>query len=146
MKYFTADLYERFNSRDVDVADRADDQWRKAAARYEARLKKIRGSLPAAVRALADTLCLHDAEVMAVGQNPTRASIVARQGGKLYWLSYGLTREMESTRRRRSGVFGRDPVSWLYDEVDMSGADRFVHRILLSDGQMITLTFDAFEY
>jgi hypothetical protein len=146
MKYFTADLYERFNSRDVDVADRADDQWKKAEARYEARLQRIRGGLPDAVRELADELCLHDAEIMAIGHDDARASIVARQGSSLYWLSYGLSRAMESTRSRRAAAFSREPVVWLYDEVDMPAAGRFVHRILLSDGQQITLTFEAFKY
>jgi hypothetical protein len=118
MKYFTADLYERFNSRDVDVADRADDEWRKAEARYEARLQRIRGGLPEAVRELADELCLHDAEIMAIGHNDARASIVVRQGSSLYWLSYGLSRAMESTRSRRAAAFSREPVVWLYDEVE----------------------------
>lgn len=146
MKYFTADLYERFNSRDVDVADRADDQWKKAEVRYEARLQRIRGSLPAVVRELADKLCLHDAEVMAIGETRGRASIVAKQRDKLYWLSYGLTSKVESKGPRRSTTFFGGPAYWLYDEVDMPAADHFVHRILLRDGREITLKFDSFEY
>jgi hypothetical protein len=146
MKYFTADLYERFNSRDIEVADRADTQWRKAEAKYQARLDKIRSRLPASIRDLADKLCLHDAEILSLGHDTDTASILARAENVLYCLSYALTSKVASTPPRRSPAFSNHAVRWLYDEVDMPAPSKFSHRILLSDGREISLFFAGFAY
>ncbi len=146
MKYFTATLYERFNSRDIEIADRADTQWRKAEAKYEARLDKIRIRLPATVRELADKFCLHDAEILSIGHDGDTASILVRADNVLYCLSYGLTSKLWTTPPRRSPAFSNQAVRWLYDEVDMPAKGKFSHRILLSNGREISLSFSNFDY
>ena len=57
MKYFTAALYQQFNSFDVDEAERADETWDKAEAAYKERLARIREHMPSQVVKLSE-LCL----------------------------------------------------------------------------------------
>src|SRR5579884_3214898 len=63
MRFFTPDLYERFNSPDDGEADRAQEEWEKALQAYRRHLDEFRDRMPSSVRKLAE-LCLHDAEVL----------------------------------------------------------------------------------
>src|SRR5947209_1977788 len=63
MKYFTLELYQQFNSDDVDEAERADEAWDRAEAAYKKRLARIRLHMPSQVVRLSE-LCLHDALVV----------------------------------------------------------------------------------
>ena len=67
MRFFTPELYVRFNSADDAEADVADAEWESAVAAYRRHLDGLRDRIPMQVRALAD-LCLHDAELLAVQQ------------------------------------------------------------------------------
>jgi hypothetical protein len=64
MNYFTPELYQQFNSFDVEEAERADEAWDRAEVAYRERLASIREHLPAQVVRLSE-LCLHDALVVA---------------------------------------------------------------------------------
>jgi len=46
MNYFTPELYQQFNSFDVDAAERADEAWDRAELAYKERLATIRERLP----------------------------------------------------------------------------------------------------
>src|SRR5712691_10634768 len=46
MKYFTPELYQQFNSFDVDEAERADEAWDRAEVAYKERLASIREHMP----------------------------------------------------------------------------------------------------
>lgn len=142
MKYFTAALYEQFNSRDIDTADAADTLWDQAEARYKVRLSQVRRHLPAAAKALADELCLHDADLINLAASPTDALILARQQNTLFVLGYHLTAPASIGAPRQSPVFSEQGVRWLYDEVDMPKRGEFSHDVLLSNGQEIGLVFD----
>ena len=50
MRFFTHDLYVRFNSPDDGVADDAHADWEAAVRDYHAHLAKIRDRLPSPVR------------------------------------------------------------------------------------------------
>src|SRR5260370_30675758 len=63
MKHFTSELYQQFNSFDVEVAERADEAWDKAEAAYKERLASIREYMPSQVVKLSE-LRLHDALVV----------------------------------------------------------------------------------
>jgi hypothetical protein len=60
MKYFTPELYQQFNSFDVDEAERADEAWDRAEAAYKERLARIRENMSSQVVRLSE-LSLHDA-------------------------------------------------------------------------------------
>lgn len=64
MKYFTRDLYLRFNSPDNAIADQADEDSEHAIAEYNKYLEGIRHRLPTEVEKLSN-LCLHDANLLA---------------------------------------------------------------------------------
>ena len=63
-KFFTLDLYHRFNSPDVDEALRADADWEDAIVRYKKYLQTYRDELPPGAKKLAEEVNLHDAEVL----------------------------------------------------------------------------------
>lgn len=63
MRFFTPDLYLRFNSSDDEIADLANDDWEKALGAYEAQLSRIQDKLSEQPRKLAE-LSLHDYELL----------------------------------------------------------------------------------
>src|SRR5262249_20816933 len=79
MKYFTPELLSHFQSADDDLFEKAHDDWERAIGRSERRWKKIRSAFPAAVQQFNDDqVCLHDAELLTIGQEGERLVIVAQ--------------------------------------------------------------------
>jgi hypothetical protein len=146
MKYFTADLYAQYNSRELAAADRANTQWDKAEKRYTARLGRIRSRLPAKVRQLADKLCFHDAELISLGRSTAGAHLLLREGNLLHLLSYRLSQPLVVSKPHRSHAFSPNAVRWLYDEVDLLRSGNYCHGILLSDGRELRIVFDRFNH
>lgn len=144
MKYFTPALYQRFNSADIEIADTADAAWDKAQAKYQQRLATIRKRLPSALRELADVVCLHDGEVLNLLKGDDEAILWIRKRNLLYVLRYQGLRQVQVTGPLQARCFSANLVRWLFDEVDVSGRS-FVHRILLSSGSMILLSFGDFQ-
>jgi hypothetical protein len=69
LRYFTPELYLRFNSaNDVD-ADEADDAWEQAIRDYHSHLDRIRPDMPPRVREFAEKICLHDAELITMHED-----------------------------------------------------------------------------
>src|SRR3954467_10228942 len=64
MKFFTPELFLKFNSSDHEVADRADEEWEEAIGAYRKHLDGLSDQMPSQVKQLAN-LCLHDAELLA---------------------------------------------------------------------------------
>ena len=64
MKFFTPELFIKFNSPDDVVADRADEDWEAAIREYRSHLEGLRDQMPSQVKELAG-LSLHDAELLA---------------------------------------------------------------------------------
>ena len=117
MKYFTPQRYVAFNSADDSVADRANDDWEQTIAAYRQHLKSVQSRLPIKVR--------HD--------------------GQVHVLTYLLVAEPLVSRPIESPVFETDQPHWLYDEFDLDDAGTVTHRILLSDGPVLSLRFVAFD-
>lgn len=67
MRFFTHELYRRFNSDKDDNANRANEEWENALEAYQNHLESLRGHMPSPVRKIAD-LCLHDAELLACAE------------------------------------------------------------------------------
>lgn len=145
MKYFTRTLYERFNSPNASIADRADARWDAAAERYRTRLAAIRSQLPPTVRRLADEIYLHDAQIVNLVHVPDSLAIWARQGNRLYILSYRLLRPLTISDPIESPLYSRGRAFWLYDEIDRPRQGVFTHKILLSDGRELKIVFDQLD-
>jgi hypothetical protein len=164
MKYFTPELYQQFNSFDVEEAERADAAWDRAEAAYQERLARIREYMPSQVVKLSE-LCLHDALVVSrveltdpvggfrlldgVCSPPlpslwTAVAIVSvTVGAEVISLIYAL-RDHITTRESPPGWrFSKLQEQWLYDEVDMINdrSGQFVHRILFSTGITLEIPF-----
>src|SRR5437867_2658966 len=64
MRFFTPELYLKFNSSNEEEADQADEAWEAAIRAYQLHLDSVRDRMPSPVVRLTE-LCLHDAEVLA---------------------------------------------------------------------------------
>ncbi len=159
MKFFTPELYVRFNSANEDEADRANDEWESALAEYREHLSRIRDSMPSTVRKLTE-LCLHDAEFLGLEQNvdplllPTNeiaphaswtatAIIDVNQKGKIVSLIYLLWDRVREHASMQRWPFSKECPHWLYDEVDVAPSPQrmFLHRILMSNGRVLEIPF-----
>src|SRR5205807_8104926 len=61
MRFFTPELYLRFNSRDDAVATAADAEWEMAIARFKVYLESFRDKMPSQVVNLSK-MCIHDVD------------------------------------------------------------------------------------
>ena len=151
MRFFTPDLYVRFNSSDEEEANEADGAWENAILEYRKHLDGIRDRLPSQVGKLADT-CLHDAELLAYDRVVEPASLpphepmailsIKREDG-IVSLIYILWDRIRESPPQRDWPFSKLRTHWLYDEVDtvLSQREKFLHRILLSDGRVLEIPF-----
>ena len=159
MRYFTPELYQQFNSPDDEAADLANAAWERAIRDYRQHLKSIRHKLPPEVQSLA-VLCLHDAEVLGFdekvqstvaeskqlgGVSPWQsvAILCLRQQETLYVLLYMLSDRTRAHPPVENWQFSGERRHWLYDELDLwtNQRERFLHRILLSDGRVLEIPF-----
>jgi hypothetical protein len=151
MKFFTPELYVRFNSAATSVANRANADWERALAAYRKHLRSIRLKLPASVACLASDSCLHDAEYLGFTKMTMPAMtgdvalIAVRKDGAVNFLVYVLDGEPMVTRPLEADVFDVSQPHWLYDEMDVAGVGVFQHDILLSDGRKLSVRFTAFD-
>ncbi len=158
MKFFTTDLYLRSNAPDDAVADRADEDWEKAIVDYKKHLAKYAKQMNPRVKELAETLCLHDAELIALEEHARGPlspplflftfpveTVALRSNGKIINLFYFLWDEVSQSRPPEDWPFSKLYPHWLYDEIDLdrgqSSPPLYWHRILLSDGRMISIPF-----
>lgn len=161
MKYFTPELFARFNSSDDAIALAAHDEWERQLKRYGRHYKKIEAQLPPMLRKFDSEQCLHDADVFAPallpGNAPWKAPtviIVAQQINTLFpeFLNTLAILEYTITANPVVEIPLPVPVSrqvqpiWLYEEVDVIAPGVFTHEILISDGRVIKLQFRDFNY
>jgi hypothetical protein len=158
MKFFTPELFIKFNSSDAAEADRADEEWEEAIRAYRQHLDSLRDQMPSQVARLAN-LCLHDAEILACDQ-PIEpffpisafepfpfwsgfAILSVRQEDRIISLIYVLWDRVRDYLPGEEWPFSRLRRHWLYDEVDVSPNRRgmFLHRVLLSDGTVMEIPF-----
>lgn len=160
MRFFTPELYLRFNSENDREADAASEAWDAAIVDYQKHLDAIRDKMPSQVRRLSE-LCLHDAEFLAFHQEiePIFPSLPEpfgpcpywsalgilslRQEGRLVSLIYLLWDKMRERDAKANWPFSKARKHWLFDEIDVSPNHRgmFLHRILFSDGRTIEIPF-----
>ena len=159
MRFFTPELYTRFNSSDDSVADHANEAWENALQEYRRHLDAIRDQMPSQVRTVAD-LNLHDAELLGFEQDvqsafpfpePSSAtprwSAVAilslRQDAVMRSLIYVLWDRVREHPAEDDWPFSKSRKHWLYDELDVvpGRPGLFRHRVLFSDGGVTEIPF-----
>lgn len=149
MRYFTPELYLRFNSPDAKTADEANQAWEDAIAHYRTHLSTILANAPPGTSTLAE-LCLHDAELMErrdIEPAPSLPGPLALtflsliRDNKVISLVYFRPGEVHEHAAVPGWPFSRERKHWLYDELDSGPADGFIHRVLLSDGRVLEIPF-----
>ncbi|HEV3006666.1 MAG TPA: hypothetical protein VGX78_19505 [Pirellulales bacterium] len=151
MKYFTPELYLRFNSRDRAEVANAHEEWEGAMQAYRRHLRDIGPRMNDNVREFADSLCLHDGEYlgMAVVPLPDNGSSVAmlliRQDVARVLLVYFLTEQPLTEEVKQRWPFSKERVHWLYDEFDVGDSGAQQHEMLLSNGRIVTLRFHKMQ-
>jgi hypothetical protein len=156
MGFFKPGLYIRYNSDDDAIADRADQEWERAIRAYKDHLKTFTGKMNERAKDVAESLDLHDAEVLSFQADlparplilppfsPGVATISLRSGGKFINLFYLLWDEVAESAAPKRWPFSKRQVHWLYDEfdcVEYPWPPLFWHRVLLSDGRVISIPF-----
>ena len=157
MKFFKPSLYLRYNSPIDAVADRADHDWERTIRAYQKHLERFSKGMNERVRDLAERLCLHDAELLSFQEEdvstrpsnepsfyPGVATLSLKSEGKIVSLIYLLGDEVEESPPPKVWPFSNSRTHWLYDEIDLvdPGKHRlYQHRILLSDGRVISIAF-----
>ena len=156
MKFFTPELYLRFNSPDDQVADRANEDWESAIRAYRSHLDRLADQMPAQVKKLAN-LDLHDAEFLADEETSEPLLslpfepfplwfgfiLAVKQGDEIVYLTFVLWDRIRRHEPEASWPFSKQRTHWLYDEIDADTdhPGRFLHRVLLSDGVVIEIPF-----
>jgi len=140
MKYSTPELYLKINAPDLDVVEKAHANWEDALERYGKHLSEIRSRMNPATRKLANSLSLHDAEVLLFKNNGELVVAELRQGDTHVFLVYVLVKNPLITKIK-PWPFSSKAVRWLYDEFDADAKDVQQHEVLLSDGRIWTLNF-----
>ena len=154
MRFFTPELFVRFNSADDDQADEANGAWEAALCAYRRHLSQIGNQLSPSARQLSE-LCPHDAELLpiklgtelpAAPLEPHSFSEVAilplQQEGQIVLLVYSLWDHIRESPPAPNWPFSKFRPHWLYDEVDLAPrTGEFVHRVLVSDGRVLEIPF-----
>ena len=147
MKFFTPDLYMRYNSLDEKISAEADAEWEQAIENYQRHLHAM--PLTENVKKLSKQ-CFHDALFLDKTMHPVRfasqfvevTTLLLRQSDRLIQLIYS-GKEPVSIDHSPEWNLWESAKRWLYDEIDIAENDprMFLHRILWSDGNVLTIPF-----
>jgi hypothetical protein len=150
MKFFTRGLYVQFNSTDPRKANEAEATWEHAIVNYKRHLRELNDRLPDAAKKLAK-VSLHDAELVdpkdpfVFRMDEAAAIGVVKKTNpdvwQAYFICYQLCGQVDSSEPTTGRPFSRRRVHWLYDEFDVTARNRCVHRILFSDGRVVSVPF-----
>jgi hypothetical protein len=152
MKYFIPDLLARYGSLDDHVADAAHDEWEAATQQYQKHFRSIRRQLPRKLRGLLRRYHLHDARVCFVGKADQVLHLTLQLDTpprETIFLRYRFVSEVKMISHAIAGHDGKEPVTWLYDEVDIASDGVFPvieQRILFSNGLELAVHFQDLSY
>lgn len=151
MKFFTPELYLRFNSSDGRFVERAHEDWETALTKYRRHLDRIASRLTQPARHIAATLCLHDGQysgislpLLPTGDN-SLAVLSTRNDRKLVVLIYVLAEEPLIQEVEEEWPYAKTDPRWLYDEFDVDHQGVQQHEILVSSGRVITIRFHEIQ-
>jgi len=150
MKFFTADLIEKLNSRDDDVALPAHDEWERAIVRSDRRWKKIKQFFPKEVQRFdEESVCLHDAYVLGMGQVGNRFLFILQlepPSRALVILTFTLDGGPVIDEQALADHPAIDRPLWMYEEFDIDRQKKLTFSVLLTNGWEVKLRFRDFQY
>ncbi len=157
MKYFTPERCLRLGNLDDEAAFlAAQEEWEKALSDYREQLQRIRQTLPPDLSKMVESVYLHDAPVLAMYKNENTFSITLQPPSdpeRLAVFDYSLVEEPTIVQDVLPLEWRREPIQWLYDELDLDWPEKpcglpvlsdkptMRHNILLSNGWEVTLHF-----
>lgn len=157
MRHFTAARYLNLGRLDDEQQFlAAQSAWEEAVVAYRDQLQRIRKQLPRGLVRLVTTVYLHDARVLAMHQSEQDFLITLHPistPSRLAVIGYSLVEEPTIMQGVLPSDHCRDPIVWLYDELDLdrpegprglpdpSGKPTYRHDILLSNGWEVRLRF-----
>jgi hypothetical protein len=149
MRYFTPELLSRIRSLDEDVSAAAHQEWERALVNYQRRWAKIKAAFPEGVRRFEeDPVCLHDAQVLSMGQQGDTFAIVSQlepPSRQLVVLTFTLDEEPIIETTAFPGKKESSYISWMYEEFDVDRRKKCWFRLLLSNGWVVKLCFRDFQ-
>ncbi len=133
MRFFTPEWWCGIQDGDLSN-DPAED--------YRSYLATIRDRLPRGLLALQETVSLHDGRLRVLELSPSNATLLLRVDGddgsgglRRFTLRYSGVNSFRSIADPAIGLRGPHGYGdWGYDEVDVTEAGEFEHRILFSSG------------
>lgn len=158
MRFFTPDLYLRYNSDEDSVADRAETEWETAIQEYKNYLNDFSDLMNPSVDFLARSFNPHDARILSIQEEnihpfdkqsivqPRPAVIISlKSSDTTYNIIYFLWNTIVYSAKPAYWPLSNLDKHWLYDEIDVETKSPFfpffVHRILLSDGTVMAVPF-----
>jgi hypothetical protein len=152
MKYFTPELLAKYGAHDEKVADAAHVEWEGATEKYQNDFRAIQSQLPKKFRALLQRYYFHDARVCFVGIEDQVFHLTLQLDApprETLFLRYRIVSEVKMVSHVMVGHDNSQPLTWLYDEVDIASEGVFPvieHRILLSNGLELAIQFQELSY
>ena len=122
MKYFTLERYLALgNLEDERTFLAAHQEWEAAITGYRVHLDAIKKELPRKLRPILASVSLHDARVLSMYQDKWFVITLqpASDPERLVTLFYELVEEPEVKPDTLPAERCREPVEWLYDELDL---------------------------
>jgi len=146
MKFFTAELLERYNADDPATASAAGAEWEAASERYAQHLQVLEPELPAHLREF-NALLLHDAVVQALARDGRQLIMVLKKDippQDLVILCYDLVDEPVVVPFARHPGDWQKPTRFDFDEFDriQEGEGRVcTQAIVFANGWELRLRF-----
>jgi hypothetical protein len=132
------------------VADAAMHEWERAIVRSQRRWEKIKAFFPKEVRRFEDEhVCLHDAQVLSMGQQGDTFVIVLETeppARNLVVLTFTLDAAPVIDTAALPNRQASDQVYWLYEEFDVDRRKRCSFEVLLSNGWSVKLLLRDFHF
>jgi hypothetical protein len=135
MKFFTRDLYESIQTKDVIEGGRAHRAWKSARKAYRKQFRSIQAKLPVSMRGFLDEVCLHDGWIESVRKLRGASWQLEVDGSngfdamKWFCLTFSGVKEFHCSR----DLIGD---CWLYEEVDLHPKAAFEFRVLLEHSEL----------
>lgn len=141
MKYFTKELFDRFNSDDVNIVEKAHDEWKEAIDNYRNYLDTTYDRYPPSVRKFIETCCFHDAQILYfnfVGSSFGKSFLkVTPEKGEEKIIEFDVDRNGVYDYYYKKGSY------WLYEEFEAIENNKFKLSILLDNGTELEILFSG---
>lgn len=148
MKFFTADLLNRYGADEPVVYNPAMEEWDQACTRYGAYLASIKGPMTPGLRRIVESYSLHDATVQGMGKQGRSFVIMLQLDGpphSLVTFTFDLLNEpiIDTAALPAELRSTGDVIDWQYDELELIPGDgpSWSWSILFSNGWEVKLHF-----